>query len=148
MFGRMFIPICCICGIDWLLLQHTWRPQAAGWGECLTLGCHADVTQDRAGELREEALDEVEPRPHAWVAKVNSNRPSGWAESHAFVPLGRNDYRGSPGGYGSAVRTRMANALGSSVPKPSIRRMVGRLLLQRSRQWRQRRAHHDGSHTI
>jgi hypothetical protein len=28
----------------------------------LLLGCHPDVTQDRAGKLGEEALDEIEPR--------------------------------------------------------------------------------------
>ena len=63
----------------------------------LLFGCDADVAQDRASELGEEALDEVEPgavlgregefengRPAAWRAKPLSPRK-----------CARNDCRGS-----------------------------------------------------
>ena len=47
-------------------------------------GGHPDVTQDRAGELGEEALDEVEPRAVLGV-NVNSKRPGGRVASQALV---------------------------------------------------------------
>jgi hypothetical protein len=45
----------------------------------------ADVAQDGAGELGEEALDEIEPG--AVGVKVNSKRCAGWLASQALVSL-------------------------------------------------------------
>ena len=50
-------------------------------------GCHADVAQDGAGELGEEALDQIEPRAACLGVNVNSKRPAGWVVSQAFVSL-------------------------------------------------------------
>jgi hypothetical protein len=50
----------------------------------LLLGCHPDVTQDRAGKLGEEALDEIEPGAVDGV-KVNSKRPVGRVASQLLV---------------------------------------------------------------
>ncbi len=52
----------------------------------LLFGCDADMAQHRAGELGEEALDEIEPRAVLGV-KVNSNRPVGCSASQALVSL-------------------------------------------------------------
>ena len=49
-------------------------------------GSHADVAQDGAGELREEALDQVEPGAVLGV-KVKSKRPGGRVSSQARVSL-------------------------------------------------------------
>lgn len=49
-------------------------------------GSNTDVAQDRAGQLGEEALDQVQPGPCLGV-KVNANRPGGRVTSQAFVSL-------------------------------------------------------------
>jgi len=66
----------------------------------LLLGGDPDVAQHRAGELGEEALDEVE-RGAVFGVKTKSKRPSGRVSSQAASPAtcGRNDCRGSPGSW-------------------------------------------------
>jgi hypothetical protein len=49
-------------------------------------GGDAYVAQPGAGEVGEEALDEVQPRAMLWV-NVNSKRPSGCVASQALVSL-------------------------------------------------------------
>jgi hypothetical protein len=49
-------------------------------------GSDADVAQNRAGELGEETLDQVQPRAMFGVM-VNWKRPFGWSVSYAFVSL-------------------------------------------------------------
>ena len=58
--------------------------------------CHSDMAQDGAGELREEALDQVEPGA-VLGRKVKSKRPGGRVSSQARVSSKcvRNDCRGS-----------------------------------------------------
>ena len=48
-------------------------------------GCDADVAQHRAGELGEEALDEIEPG--AVLGREGEQRPAGWAAIQAVVSL-------------------------------------------------------------
>jgi len=49
-------------------------------------GGDADVAQDGASELGEEALDEIEPRA-VLGREGNSKRPAGCSASQAFVSL-------------------------------------------------------------
>jgi hypothetical protein len=63
--------------IDILDTSHDALPE-------LLLGCHADVTQDRAGKLREEALLRLSQEPCTGV-KVNSKRPAGRVASQLLV---------------------------------------------------------------
>ena len=56
-------------------------------------GCDADVAQHRAGELGEEALDEIEPG--AMLGRAQNGRPVEWrARLWSVARCGRNDCRG------------------------------------------------------
>ena len=50
-------------------------------------GGDADVAQDGAGELGEEALDQIEPGAVLGREGELRSGPSGWAASQAFVSL-------------------------------------------------------------
>src|SRR6516165_8370104 len=87
----------------------------------LILGCHPDVTQDRAGKLGEKALDEVEPRTMGGrkgelePANRSSGEPNFGFSRDVRRMIVENQLDGGTGGIGSIKKLEEFDELSAAV---------------------------------